>query len=111
MVKREIVEKIRKFQGAIEKEGIHVSKMILYGSYANGNSHKYSDIDVAVISSDFGKNRFKEGVKLFEIACKIDPLIESVPISVNSYKNDTWIPLIYEIKKKGIEITSSPANN
>lgn len=102
MFKREITEKLKKFRSAIEKNGIHVAKMIVYGSYVRGNFHKYSDIDVAVISPDFGKDRFQEGVKLFEIACKIDPRIESIPISLKAYKKDTWIPLIYEIRKQGI---------
>ena len=79
--------------------------MVLYGSYATGKHHKYSDIDVAVISRDFGKDRIKEGMKLFEIAAKVDPRIESVPISLNSYQMDTWVPLVYEIRKNGIEVS------
>jgi hypothetical protein len=50
---------------------------------------------------------YKEGSKLFEIASKIDPGIEPVPISVKSYKNDTWIPLIYEIRKNGLELKAA----
>jgi predicted nucleotidyltransferase len=63
-----------------------------------------SDIDVAIISPDFGKDRFREGTKLFEIACAVDPLIEPVPISTEAYENDTWIPLIYEIRENGVEV-------
>jgi predicted nucleotidyltransferase len=33
--------------------GVSVEAVILYGSYANGRPHEYSDIDVAVISPDF----------------------------------------------------------
>lgn len=108
MFKRDITGKLNKFRNAIEEDGIHVTKMILYGSYAAGNYHKYSDIDVAVISPDFGRDRFQEGVRLFEIACKIDPRIESIPISLKSYKEDTWVPLIYEIRKKGIAVKTAP---
>ena len=104
MVKKEIIETIKEFQKAVEQTGIRIVKIILFGSYTNNKFHKFSDIDVALISPDFGKDRFEEGAKLFEIAYKIDPRIEPVPISVKSYKNDTWIPLIYEIRKKGIEI-------
>jgi predicted nucleotidyltransferase len=32
---------------------IQVSKVILFGSYANGAPRKWSDIDVAIISPDF----------------------------------------------------------
>ena len=51
-----------------------------------------------------GKDRFEEGKILLRMAWRVDPRIEPIPISSESYKNDTWVPLIYEIKKKGIEI-------
>ena len=34
---------------------------------------------------------------------EIDARIEQVPISLESYENDTWVPLIYEIRTKGLE--------
>ena len=105
MVKREIIKKIKQFRNAIEEDGIRVAKMILYGSYAAGKPHKYSDIDIAVVSKDFGKDRVREGMKLFEIASEVDPRIESVPVSLKSYQVDTWIPLIYEIRKNGLEVS------
>jgi uncharacterized protein len=104
MVEQEILVKLRAFQVALEREGIHVEKIVLYGSRAAGTCHQDSDIDVAVISPDFGKDRFEEGVKLLQIAYKIDPRLEPVPISAESYKNDTWVPLVYEIREKGIAV-------
>lgn len=107
MVEREVVEAIKGFAKKIRQQKIRISKVILYGSRASGTARKYSDIDVAVVSPDFGKDRFREGVKLFEIAGEVDPRIEPVPLSVESYKNDTWIPLIYEIRKTGLEIKAA----
>jgi predicted nucleotidyltransferase len=104
MVEKEILVKLRAFQAAIEKAGIRVEKIILYGSRAAGACHEDSDIDVAVVSPDFGKDRFEEGVRLFQIAFKIDPRIEPIPISTESYKNDTWVPLVYEIREKGVAV-------
>jgi predicted nucleotidyltransferase len=104
MVNREIAGKLKELHQALKKRGIRVTKIILYGSRASGRYHKDSDIDIAVVSPDFGKDRFEEGVMLFQIACKIDPRFEPVPLSVKSYKKDTWIPLIYEIRKNGKEI-------
>jgi predicted nucleotidyltransferase len=104
MVEKETAKKLRKFQIALKRKGIRVARMILYGSRAAGTFHKDSDIDVAVVSPDFGKDRFEEGVMLFRIACAIDPRIEPVPISVKSYEKDTWVPLIYEIRTKGVEV-------
>ena len=104
MVKREIIKILLKFQKAVKKKGIKVTKTVLYGSYATGKYHKDSDIDVALISPDFGKDRFEEGVELFQIAYKIDPRIEPVPISIEAYNKNNWLPLIYEIKERGIEL-------
>jgi predicted nucleotidyltransferase len=77
---------------------------VLYGSYASGNVHTGSDLDLAIISPDFGKNRFEEGKMLLQIAWRIDPRLEPIPISSESYEKATWVPLIYEIKEKGIEL-------
>src|SRR5574341_996900 len=104
MVQAEIREKLREFSKVLRKKGIRITKIILYGSYAAGTFHKDSDIDVAIISPDFGRDRFEEGVELFEIACKIDPRLEPVPVSLESFKKNTWLPLIYEIREKGVEV-------
>ncbi|MFA4829726.1 MAG: nucleotidyltransferase domain-containing protein [Thermodesulfovibrionales bacterium] len=107
MVKREIRKKINDFVKELKRQRIRVTKVILYGSRVSGKPHEYSDIDIAIISPDFGKDRYREGAKLFEIAYKIDPLIEPVPISAESYEKDTWLPLIYEIRKNGVELKAA----
>jgi predicted nucleotidyltransferase len=104
MVEKEIIKKVKEFVKELKRQRIKVAKVIIYGSRISGKSRKYSDIDVAIVSPDFGKDSYEEGARLFVIAGKIDPRIEPVPISVESYKNDTWIPLIYEIRTKGIEL-------
>ena len=95
---------IKKFVNTLKKEGINIDKIILYGSYVKGKSRTESDLDIAVISRDFGKDRIEEGMFLFRIAGEVDPRIEPVPIPLESYEKDTWVPLIYEIRKKGIEL-------
>jgi predicted nucleotidyltransferase len=104
MVETEIRTTIETFRKVLEESGIRVARIVLYGSYARGGFHEDSDIDVAVVSPDFGGDRFEEGIKLRELALRIDPRIEPVPVSVESYERDTWIPLIYEIRETGVEI-------
>ena len=104
MVNPEITSIILRFVDVLNSKGIRVEKAVLYGSYASGNVHTGSDLDLAIISPDFGKNRFEEGKMLLQIAWRIDPRLEPIPISSESYQNDTWVPLIYEIKEKGIEL-------
>jgi predicted nucleotidyltransferase len=104
MVDAEIRSIILRFIDVLNNKGIRVEKAVLYGSYASGNVHTGSDLDLAIISPDFGKNRFEEGKMLLQLAWRIDPRLEPIPISSDSYEKDTWVPLIYEIKEKGIEL-------
>ena len=104
MVDPAIRDIIQRFINVLGTKGFRIEKVVLYGSYASGKTHSASDLDLAVVSPDFGKDRFEEGKLLHQIAWRIDPRIEPIPISSSSYENDTWIPLIYEIRTKGIEI-------
>ena len=104
MVEKEVIEKINKFVKKLKRNKIAVAKVIVYGSRARGTQRKNSDIDVAIVSPDFGRDRYEEGARLFEIASTIDPMLEPVPVSQASYEKDTWLPLVYEIRENGIEI-------
>ena len=104
MGKNQALKIIRKFVKRLRQEGIAVDRVILYGSYAAGKERRDSDIDVAIVSRDFGKDRIEEGMVLYRIAGKVDSRLEPVPVSVDAFENDTWIPLIYEIRAKGQEL-------
>ena len=104
MVDPEIRGIILNFINTLRGKGIRIERVFLYGSFASGKTHAGSDLDLAIISPDFGKDRFEERKMLLRLAWRIDPRIEPIPISSASYENDTWIPLIHEIKQKGIEI-------
>jgi len=104
MDKKQALKIIQKYVRRLRQEGISVDRVILYGSYAAGKARYDSDIDVAIVSRDFGKDGVEEGIALYRIAGKVDPRLEPVPFSVEAYENDTWLPLIYEIKAKGQEL-------
>lgn len=53
-----VLEKIKRYLNELEKRGIRIEKAYLYGSYARGNYHKDSDIDIAIISKNFQGVRF-----------------------------------------------------
>lgn len=104
MAPKTIINKLKKFRVLLEKEGIRVSKLLLYGSYARGTAHKDSDIDVCVVSPSFGKDRMKERFFLSHQAPKIDPRIEAVPCSPQAYQKNLISPLLHQIRKEGILI-------
>jgi predicted nucleotidyltransferase len=107
VVDPEIRKVIIRFVNALTTRGIRVEKAVLYGSYARGKARAESDVDLAIVSPDLGRDRFEERKMLLQLAWRIDPRIEPVPISSESYEKDTWIPLIYEIKQRGIEVQTA----
>ncbi len=104
MVEKSILKPIMRLVEALAKKNIKAEKVILYGSYAEGRNTKYSDIDVAIVSNDFGKDRVEEKMSLFGLGSRIDPRLEPIPLTPRALQEDTWVPLIYEIKTKGIEL-------
>jgi predicted nucleotidyltransferase len=107
MVDSEIRDVVIKFVNVLASKGVRVDKAVLFGSCSSGSFSSVSDIDIAIVSPDFGKDRFEEGKLLFQTAWRVDPRIEPVPISSEAYEHDTWVPLIYEIREKGLVIKAA----
>lgn len=107
MVDTEIKQIIKRFVDTLAKKGIRIEQVILYGSYVSGNVHSGSDLDLAIVSPDFGKDRFEEGKLLLQTAWRIDPRLQPIPISSEAFEKNTWVPLIHEIREKGIEMKAA----
>ncbi len=87
----------------LSSSGIPIQSVYLFGSYAKGNPRAWSDIDVAVVSSRFGKDFIKESVLLNRIADEINPLIEAHPLHPRDL-HDRWSTFSQEILKTGKRI-------
>jgi predicted nucleotidyltransferase len=62
------------------KKDIPVQKILLFGSYANGNPGSVSDIDLVIVSPFFSKGRYISHMQyLFRKAAKISSLLEPIP--------------------------------
>jgi len=88
MVKQNVLELIERFHSALEEEHVHIQKIILYGSWANGNAHDDSDIDVVVISNSFKGKGYWERIELLSQAIyKIFAPIEAVALTQEEWDN------------------------
>lgn len=101
IINREIMESIEKY---IEKisQYYKIEAIILFGSYAKGTENENSDIDIAVISSDF-KNIIQDGADLIGFTWKIDTRIEPHPIRTEDYENIAT-PFVQEVINTGIKV-------
>ncbi len=83
------------------EEKIRVEKMILFGSYARGKPHDYSDVDLAVISPDFHGGTERDFLLLARAAREITPLIEAFPYTPKDLKKRQRGDFLDEILRTG----------
>ncbi len=106
MVKKTISEKVKKevidYIKILKDDKLPIEKVILFGSFAKGNQHKWSDIDLCIISPKF-KNSWQALQYLWSKRPKDSGLtIEPMGFNPKDFKNND--SLIYEIQRAGIEI-------
>ena len=102
MLTREIaINTVTDFLKNCEENNIFFKKVILFGSTVTGNVHPFSDIDVLLVSDQFGLSKW-ENAKLIARVNKKFSSIEAHTYPTKYFlKGD---PFINEIKKTGIEI-------
>jgi predicted nucleotidyltransferase len=81
-------------------------RVILFGSYAKGNFHEESDIDIAVVFKDFN-NLIEMQLELMRLRRKIDSRIEPHPFRETDFNMSN--PIVNEIIKYGYEIRNNVA--
>jgi len=99
MDKREVITKLKAYKSLLSNH-FDVEKLILFGSYANGNYRFDSDIDVAIIVKKIKGDYFTYTPLLWKLRREIDDRIE--PLLFESGKDDSGF--LSAIIKDGIEI-------
>jgi len=104
LTQQTVIGLIKKLAEEIKLSGLHLKKVVLYGSYAKNTQHEDSDIDVAFVADEFTNIGF-EDVKLFVQQLVKYPTLNISPRTYNT--RDFYVdrdPLVEEIIKTGIEI-------
>lgn len=69
------------------RQRVRVDQVVLFGSHARGDADKWSDIDLAVISSDFARMSHAKLMDLLvEVSLTVDPLVEIRPYTPRHLK-------------------------
>jgi predicted nucleotidyltransferase len=104
-----VIKIVENYAQEIEAQGIHLRIVILYGSFAKGTQHEWSDIDVALVADEF--TGLPTDHRLFPFVGIKKPYIR---IEAVTYPTDYFRagdPFIEEIKKDGIVILDKNINN
>jgi len=94
---------VRNYARDIELHGVLLSTVFLYGSFAKGTQHEWSDIDVALVADEF--TGLPEDHKLFPYMGGIQKpytLIEAITYPTDYFNQGD--PFINEIIKTGVKI-------
>jgi predicted nucleotidyltransferase len=87
------------------KKIMPIDRVFLFGSYAAGSPHEWSDVDICFFSDYFeGKNSIDVGVKLLGAAHEYlpDVVIEPHAFATRELANDN--PFVKEVLRTGREI-------
>lgn len=97
----ELRKSINRFISRLKRK-IRISYVILFGSYARGTPHPYSDIDIAVISPNFDRMKEIEAMQFLSLQAKdSDILIEPISFPLKELKHLTNGSFLDYILKNG----------
>ena len=103
MVTREIaINTAQSFVKDCKSIGLTFYKVMLFGSTVKNQAHEWSDIDLLLVSDQFGDNIF-ENLKLYSSINIKYPIIETHPYPTKEYKEG--YAFINEICKESVEIS------
>lgn len=92
---------IQRFLTLVSQE-FPVKNIYLFGSYAKGNAHDYSDIDIAVVSDKFEGIRFNDKERLAKYIINTSYDLEVHPFKTEDFTEDN--PFVKEIIRTGKKI-------
>ena len=93
---------VQDYVRTLRNHKITVERAILYGSQASNTADQDSDIDVVIVSENFGHDYIKEAVELKLLALEINPDISPRPYSTKDYSNSKPGSFLFdEVIQKG----------
>lgn len=104
----QITSLVKQYIKELKKLHINPDKIFLYGSYAIGTAHLYSDIDLLVISKDFKK--IKPINRLEKLSLATMPLkapIEAIGYTVEELEKNKRQSIFWEQIKNTLKVIYS----
>jgi predicted nucleotidyltransferase len=102
MDKSDALKMCKNYLLRVKNSELEFSEAWLFGSYAKGNQHENSDIDLAIVLNDNVNHSFETEVKLMIIRKGEETLIEPHAFSKDEF--DPIYPIVNQIVKYGERI-------
>lgn len=100
--KQEVLTIVHDFVTKLETQGIRVQQVVLFGSYSRGLPHRWSDVDLVVISPDFKRLKPLERIRLLaEVTYQCDHRLEPLAYTPGEYQRSGPASFLGEVKRTG----------
>ncbi|MDZ7267653.1 MAG: nucleotidyltransferase domain-containing protein [candidate division KSB1 bacterium] len=87
----------------LREQGLSIQSVYIFGSQAGGKTHKWSDVDVCIISKDF--SRRNDALTYLWRALRQQNVKGGIePIGFHSDEFIDDIPIVHEILRYGVRI-------
>ena len=105
MVEPTIVNVVQNYLVALCRAGLHVSRAVVFGSYARGEAQYDSDVDLLVIAPEFDEPYDPRRVDLlWQARAQTDSRIEPVGVGERQWREDTASLLVEMARREGQQV-------
>jgi uncharacterized protein len=101
MAGKAVLNLVQRYLREVDRAGIAVFAGVLYGSYARGNAHEDSDIDVLVVARSAQRRATREIDLLWKLRGAVDYRIEPLLVDRDRWMHDQASPLLAAIRREG----------
>lgn len=101
-ISNEIQRIIAQYLALLKDHGFQIQDAILFGSCASGNANQWSDIDLALVSSEFEGIRLIGKNKIHKITISVSSDLEVLPFHPKDFTPSN--PLVKEILDTGVRV-------
>jgi predicted nucleotidyltransferase len=102
MDKNDALKLSREYLKRVRKSKLDFTEAWLFGSYARGNQHENSDIDIAIVLNETGTHSFETDIRLMVIRTGEETLIE--PHAFTKDEFTASVPIVNQILRYGERI-------
>jgi predicted nucleotidyltransferase len=93
----------RRLKQRLIEEGVPIVQVFLFGSLAEGKRQRWSDVDIAVVYDQFGKDRLTEHSRIADAREDFDVPMDIVSLRREDLDN-RYSTIVQEVKRHGIVV-------
>ena len=100
---KKVIEQAKAYKKILQTEKLPIQAFYIFGSYAKGTQHKWSDIDICVVSPKFKDSWHGLNYLMDRVPAGSSWLIEPHGLNPKEF-NNKYSTLATEVKEHGIKI-------